>query len=50
MTKKHTPTSPAKLDPKEARAGKPVKGMPVVLGVSILAVVIIFAVVLAIFL
>jgi len=49
MTDKHTENKPAKLSAREATAAKPVKGMPLVLGISITAVVILFVVVLAMF-
>ena len=49
MTETHTDKSPAELSPKEARGAKPVKGMPYVLGLSVFAVVVTFAVVLAVF-
>jgi hypothetical protein len=49
MTETHTNLDPAELTPREARAAKPVKGMPYVLGISIAAVVILFAITLAIF-
>jgi hypothetical protein len=44
MTETHTPNDPAELTPREARAAKPVKGMPIVLGASTAAVVILFLV------
>jgi len=49
MTETHTDNDPAELTPKEARGAKPVKGMTTVLGLSIVGVVILFAIVLAIF-
>lgn len=49
MTEKHTNNDPAELSPREATGAEPVKGMPYVLGISILAVVIFFIIVLAVF-
>ena len=49
MTEKHTSTDPAELSPVEARGGRPVKGMPVVLTVSIIAIVALLAIVVAYF-
>jgi hypothetical protein len=37
--KTHSPDKAAKLTPNEARAGRRVKGMPVVLGLSIAAAI-----------
>lgn len=47
MTEKHTDNSPAELEPEEARSATPVKGMTTVLGVSIVAVVIVFFIAIA---
>ena len=41
MTKTHTDNSPVKMKANEARAGRRVKGMTTVLGVSLAAAVII---------
>ena len=41
MTDNHSDNSPAKLNSDEARAGRPVKGMTTVLGVSMVAVILI---------
>jgi len=49
MTEKHTSSNPAQLSPREATAAKPVKGMPYVLGISVLAITIIMVIVLAVF-
>lgn len=49
MTETHTSDNPAKLDAVEARSAKPVRGMRSVLTISLITVIILFAIILAIF-
>ncbi|WP_154813685.1 hypothetical protein [Hellea balneolensis] len=49
MTETHTSENPAELQAEEARSAELVKGMTSVLTISLIAIVILFAVVLAIF-
>ncbi len=49
MKHENNPNRPTEVTPREARGAKPVKGMPFVLGLSILAVIMTFIVVFGMF-